>query len=73
MPLPLRMAAKIALIRSARANRIGPRELARRMGCDSKEAQRLLDPDCASKIDRLAQAVRATGGPALELHAREVA
>ncbi|WP_366656592.1 type II toxin-antitoxin system HicB family antitoxin [Fodinicurvata sp. EGI_FJ10296] len=73
VPLPLRMAAKIALIRSARANGIGPGELARRMKCDPKEAQRLLDPDYASKIDRLAKAVQAAGGPALELHAREVA
>lgn len=73
VPLPLRMAAKIALLRSARQYGIGPRELARRLGCDPKEAVRLLDPAHPSKVDRLAQAVRAVGGPALELRTREVA
>lgn len=73
VPVPLRMASKLALHRAMRRNGVGVRELARRLGCDAKEAQRLADPRYMSKIDRLAEAVRAAGGAALELHERELA
>ena len=69
VPLPLRMAAKLALHRVCRAHGIGPSELARRLGCDLREAQRLLDTKHQSKVDRLADAVSALGGPMLTLGA----
>lgn len=67
VPLPLRMAAKLALHRVCRAHGMGPSELARRLGCDLREAQRLLDTKHQSKVDRLADAVSAVGGPILVL------
>jgi antitoxin HicB len=69
VPLPLRMAAKLALHRLCREQGIGPAELARRLGCGLREAQRLLDTAHQTKIDRLADAVRRLGGPILTLGA----
>lgn len=63
VPVPLRAAAKAALIAAATARDIGPRALARRLGCDAKEAHRLLSPDEPSKADRLDDALAAIGGP----------
>jgi len=69
VPLPLRMAAKLALHRECRAHGISQRDLAGRLGCHLREAERLLDTRHDSKIDRLADAVRAVGGPILTLDA----
>jgi antitoxin HicB len=63
VPVPLRAAAKAALIAAATARDIGPRALARLLGCDAKEAHRLLSPDEPSKADRLDDALAAIGGP----------
>jgi antitoxin HicB len=63
VPVPLRADAKAALIAAATARDIGPRALARRLGCDAKEAHRLLSPDEPLKADRLDDALAAIGGP----------
>jgi antitoxin HicB len=63
VPVPLRAAAKAALIAAASSRDIGPRALARRLGCDAKEAHRLLSPDEPPKADRLDDALAAIGGP----------
>ncbi len=63
--LRLHMAAKFALHRVCPAHGIGPSELGRRVGCDPRQAQRLLDTKHQSKVDRLADAVSALGGPML--------
>lgn len=63
VPLRLRMAAKLALHRVCRERGIGPAELARRLGCGLREAQRLLDTTHQTRIDRLADAVQRLGGP----------
>ncbi len=67
VPLPLRMAAKLALHHICRRKNIGPSELARRTGLDVKEAHRLLDPWHQSKVDRVADVVARLGGPGLTL------
>ncbi len=74
VPVPVLMAAKLALHQAMRARGLaGPEDLARVLGCRVKLAARLLDPEHPSRIDDVVQAVRATGGPALALRAREVA
>lgn len=67
VPLPLPMAAKVVLILAARDAGLGPRGLAAELGCDPKEAQRLLDPDHATRIERLTEAIRALRGPWLQV------
>jgi len=61
--LPIRTALKLMLHRTG----LGPTALARAMGCQIREAQRLLDVAHPSKADRLAEAVRAAGGPEVAL------
>jgi len=73
VPLPLSMAAKTVLHDAVRCRGIDSARLAELLGCRRDEAERLLDPWHASKIDRLVDAIVAVGGPALELSAREVA
>jgi len=73
VPLPLRMAAKLALHRTCREQGIGVSELARRLDCQLREAQRLLDPKHQTKVDRLAEAVHAIGGPTLALGVHDTA
>jgi len=74
VPVPVLMAAKLALHQAMRARGLaGPEDLARVLGCGVKAAARLLDPEHPSRIDDVVQAVRATGGPVLALQAREVA
>ena len=63
VPVPLRAAAKAALIAAAKARGVGPRALARQLGCDAKEAHRLLSPEEPSKADRLDDALAAIAGP----------
>ena len=69
VPLPLRMAAKLALHHLCRARGLGPRALTRTLGCDLKEGVRLLDTKHQTKIDRLADALARLGGPTLTLGA----
>ena len=66
---PAQTAAKLALYVSQRAVGLSNVALAKRLGCDEKAVRRLLDPRHASRLDRLADAIRATGGR-LELHLR---
>lgn len=54
-------AAKIALIETFKAAGISRSELARRLGKDEKVARRLLDPDEASKLPAMSEALAAMG------------
>ncbi len=56
-----RIAAKVALYQALATAGITMIELARRLGVDKTEVRRLLDPRHGSSLDRLDQAVRATG------------
>lgn len=58
---PAETVAKSALYVAMREARVTNVELAKRLGVDEKEVRRLLDPHCASKLPRLAQAVAALG------------
>jgi len=60
--VPTRTAAQGALHLAMRAAGISKSELARRLGCDEREARRLLDPHHPSKIERLESALAAVGG-----------
>jgi len=55
------VAAKLALIQAFREAGISKSELARRIGKTENEARRLLDPDHASKIGVMADALEALG------------
>lgn len=55
------IAAKIAVIESFKAAGISQSELARRMGKDEKEARRILDPNHATKLPLLAEALAVLG------------
>jgi antitoxin HicB len=59
--LPPHTAAQAALALAMRDAGITKSELARRLGCDVREARRLLDPAHPSKINRIAAAMRALG------------
>jgi antitoxin HicB len=59
--VPPTMAAKAALHLALRECHLPKTALARRLGCDEKEARRLLDPAQTSKIERLAEALHALG------------
>jgi antitoxin HicB len=61
VPLPAQAAAQAALYLALRDAGISKSELARRLGCDEKEARRLLDPRHPSKIERLEAALHAVG------------
>lgn len=60
--VPLETAAKAALHEAMRRSQIGRSELARKLGLHEKEVRRMLDPSCASKLPRLAQAIQVLGG-----------
>lgn len=51
------MAVKAALTLAVREAGITKSELARRLGCDVREARRLLDPRYPSKLPRIAEAL----------------
>lgn len=70
--VPAHTAAQAALYLAMREAGISKSELARRLGCDVREARRLLDPRHASKIERLETALAAVGGT-LEVHYRKIA
>lgn len=60
--VPTRTAAQAALHLAMRAAGISKSELARRLGCDEREARRMLDPHHPSKIERLEAALGVLGG-----------
>ena len=55
--VPAQMAVKAALTLAVREAGITKSELARRLGCDVREARRLLDPRYPSKLPRIAKAL----------------
>jgi len=59
--VPAATAAKIAVIQAFQAAGISKSELARRLGVGENEARRILDPDHATKLDKLDAAARALG------------
>lgn len=59
--VPAATAAKIAVIQAFREAGISKSELARRLGVADNEAHRILDPDHATKLDKLDLAARALG------------
>ncbi len=59
--VPPTTAAKAALYLALREAGLSKTDLARRLGCDEKEARRLLDPAQPSKIERLSEALHALG------------
>ncbi|WP_421871199.1 type II toxin-antitoxin system HicB family antitoxin [Pararhizobium sp.] len=61
VPVEPDVAAKLALIQAFITAGISKSELARRLGKTENEARRLLDPDHASKIGPLREALRALG------------
>lgn len=52
---------KIAVVEAWRESRLSKSEFARLLGVDEKEARRILDPDAATKADRLEQALSVLG------------
>lgn len=59
--LPAAVTAKLAVIDAFEARGISKAELARRLGVAVNEAQRILDVDHKTKLDRLDAAARALG------------
>ena len=52
---------KIAVVESWLDSGMSKSEFARQLGVDEKEARRILDPDAATKADRLEQALQVLG------------
>ena len=61
VPLSAPVAAKLALYQAMRKQSISKVELARRLGVTETIARRLVDPDHASKIERVEAALEALG------------
>jgi antitoxin HicB len=59
--LPASYAAKILLLNEMAAQKVRPAELARRLKVTRQEVNRLIDSRHASKIDGIAQALKALG------------
>lgn len=59
--LPASYAVKILLLNEMAAQKVRPSELARRMKITRQEVNRLIDPRHTSKIDGVAQALKALG------------
>jgi antitoxin HicB len=57
--LPPSVAAKVLLLNEMLSQNVAPSELARRMDTTRQEVQRLIDLDHATKIDRIAEALKA--------------
>ena len=73
VPLSLEMAVKAALIETAKSKNLSADDLAARLGMWVAEAATLLDPWTPSSVDKMTVALKALGGPALEVATREVA
>ncbi len=61
IPVPLWIAGKLALCRAMRRQGVNNSELARRLGVRETVVRRMLDPDHATKSDRLQAALAALG------------
>jgi antitoxin HicB len=61
VPVAAQTAAKAALYITLRDTRITTAELAKRLHCDKKEVQQLLDPRHPSKLSRIESALAAVG------------
>lgn len=59
------VAIKIALYIAMQERGITAAELTRRLGIDNREAQRILNPHHATKIERMSEAIEATGSHAI--------
>jgi antitoxin HicB len=61
VPVPLWLAPKLALYLAMRGQQINNSELARRLGVHERVIRRLLDPEHASKAERVQSALAALG------------
>ena len=61
--LPVSIAAKVLLLNNMLAAKLRPIDLARSMGLPKQEITRLLDLRHTTKIDTVAEAIRATEAP----------
>ncbi len=59
--LPPLIALKLAIYRALREQGVSQSELARRLGCDSRQVRRILDLDHHSRLDLLDAALKALG------------
>ncbi|MFC2252478.1 type II toxin-antitoxin system HicB family antitoxin [Labrys portucalensis] len=62
VPLAAQLAAKASIYSLWRAAKVSKSELARRLGLNEGEVRRLLNPEHATKLDRIDEAARALGG-----------
>lgn len=61
VPVPTHVAAKLALYQAMQQQRVSNMELARRLGVTEAVVRRLVDPDHASRIERLEAALATLG------------
>jgi antitoxin HicB len=61
VPVPLWLAPKLALYLAMRDQRVNNSELAHRLGIDERVIRRMLDPEHASKAERIQAALAALG------------
>ena len=61
LPVPLWIAGKLALYLAMREQRVSNSELGRRLGVRETVIRRMLDPDHATKTEKLEAALRALG------------
>ena len=61
VPVPLWIAGKLALYRTMREQKIGNSGLARRLGVRETVVRRMLDPNHATKAEKLQTALAALG------------
>jgi antitoxin HicB len=61
VPVPLWLAPKLALYTAAREQRVSNSELARRLGVHERVIRRMLDPEHATKAERIQAALAALG------------
>ncbi|MGD8562170.1 MAG: type II toxin-antitoxin system HicB family antitoxin [Desulfarculaceae bacterium] len=59
--LPPMIAVKLAVYQAMRDKGVSQADLARRLGCDSRQVRRILDLDHHSRLDLLAAALHALG------------
>ena len=61
MPVPLWLAPKLALYLAMRDQQVNNSELARRLGVHERVIRRMLDPEHASKAEKIQAALAALG------------
>ncbi len=72
VPVPLWLAPKLALYLAMRDQRVSNSELARRLGLHERVVRRMLDPEHATKADRI-QAALAVLGKQMTVEVRDAA